>query len=116
MWYRLADRLGWPIDLVRQLTTVSQFVEWNKYIDQVESENQRQDYYFAQIALEVWRGANPKHRKKAKLKSFLLDFSQGQRKRMSKTKVLQLAEMSKQHWLGMFPNVKIVKRSEQNNG
>ena len=53
-------------------TTSREFAEWISYLDDVEVQTTKQDYYLAQIASEVFNGGA---RRRLSLDKFLLSFS-----------------------------------------
>lgn len=65
---QLASHLGLPLQYVKATTTVSEFFEWRSFL---RTQHLRQDYYLAQIALEVCRG-RVKDPSKVRLEDFLL--------------------------------------------
>lgn len=52
---RLASHLGQPKQLVQQLTTSSELIDWERYLDEEFHTPTRQDFFLAQIALECRR-------------------------------------------------------------
>lgn len=44
-----------PLQLVQQATTSSELLEWEQYLDERDKESHREDYFLAQIALEIRR-------------------------------------------------------------
>lgn len=73
-WFRLAHRLGMPVQACRRRTTSSEYVQWLVFLDAEEWYTRPPLYYYlARIALEV-RRLFMKHPKQVQLKHMLLDF------------------------------------------
>jgi len=54
-WLRLASHLHLPLQVVMSLTTSTEYYLWMEYLDNEDRKNSKQEYYLAQIALEVRR-------------------------------------------------------------
>lgn len=68
-----------PLQRCQQETTSSEFVKWMAYLERDANAFHRQDYYLAQIALEV-RRIFAKHPNKMNLDDFILKFEQERKK------------------------------------
>lgn len=93
-----------PVQLVRRTTTSREFRDWQRYFLQRSRKHQREDFYLAQIALEVRRvlHSNPKS---LRLQHFLLKFNSGT-ETSAKTKTeadqQERTDRSKAAWCGML--------------
>lgn len=100
-WFRLASHLGVPLQELQEKTTSTEYIEWMEFLERDINSFHREDYFLANLALEVRRSwvANPNQEK---LKTFLLRFS-----RENETPTTGPLS-SKQIWcslLGVNPNV-----------
>jgi poly-D-alanine transfer protein DltD len=48
-WYKLADRLGQPVELLMRQTSSTQYLEWLEYMQTEPNDFHREDEYFKQI-------------------------------------------------------------------
>lgn len=62
-----------PVQLCRRLTTSTEFLKWQEYLDNLCNVVEKQDYYLAQIAQEI-RRVNKKNPGRIKLDPFLIRF------------------------------------------
>lgn len=84
--------------MVQQCTTASEFAEWAEYLEYVRTDSNptKEDYYLAQIALEVRRAAS-KTPRRYKLKQFLLKFKSTRASAASSKPTPVTAEQKKAH-------------------
>jgi len=73
LWFRLASHLGKSLQEVQDQTTSTEFVQWNRYLDDDVNAFHREDHYMAQIAAEVRRG-HDKHPEKVMITDHILEF------------------------------------------
>ena len=80
-WYRLAARLGMPLQQCQRQTTSTEFKEWQEFFKRELEMPRREDYYAAQNAAEIRRTV-AKNPKDVRLEHFLLEFDTTRRKRV----------------------------------
>ena len=82
-----------------QETTSTQFVEWQEYFDKEMNMPTKEDWYAAQLAAEVRRGA-VKNPRTVKVEHLLLKFTMAGKKEepLSEEKIERLTAQSKQRW------------------
>lgn len=75
MWFRLAARLGMPLQAVQAATTSTEFLEWCEFLEWEQTEGfHRYDHYFAQLTAEVVRG-RVKDTHKVKDDAYMIKFT-----------------------------------------
>jgi hypothetical protein len=109
VWFRLADRLGVPIQRLQRETTSTEFHDWCSYLSMVSDEElttTADQYYLAQIASEIRKllHAQPNIRGKVngpEMKHFILRVS-NRRPQVAETEeaLKRRVAMSKAGWLG----------------
>lgn len=90
----MAYELGWPVSLVKQLTTVSEFDSWQAYFKDRLAKKEKSDYYAAATIRAIYASQGAKVSKN--LSEFLLDFEIPKESRKVDP------EDSKAIWLGLF--------------
>lgn len=91
-WYRLAAKLGQPVQTLQRRTTSKEFLRWKVYMDQEPNEFNATHYYLALIALIIAK-VNSNRPEKLKLDDFLLEFNvRGKSKKMDPLKITQLKD------------------------
>jgi hypothetical protein len=85
----LSHELGWPLQLVKELTTLDEFTKWQAYFHRRKLEHEKLDWYLASVAHTV---AGALGGSKLSLDKYLLRFE------APVTKV-QSPEESKAIWL-----------------
>jgi len=70
--YQVASHLSLPVNELKERITYSEFVDWITFLKREEGQAKRQDYYMAQIAMEV-RRSYVKNPKTVKLKDFIFE-------------------------------------------
>lgn len=94
---RLASHLHIPVGELQQRVTSSEFVEWMEYLEQEVHDFHREDFYLAQIAMEV-RRASLTSGAVVRLSDFLLTF----KSRSAMTDDPKLREQtSEAFWFGL---------------
>lgn len=105
-WFKLASHLHLTVQELQEKTTSTEFLEWRFYLREALNEFHREDYYLAQIALEIRRSWASTNRK---LSDFLITFSTEEKKAVAsspqkreKTEEEKKAYLarSKAAWLG----------------
>lgn len=96
-------RLGLPLQELQAKTTSTEFDEWQAILEEDDNLSSKQDFYLAQIALEI-RRANSKRPKRFKLSDLLIRFKTREeltpKKVMSEEEKKKHIAASKQAWLG----------------
>ncbi len=70
-WYELAYLLRSPVSILKEHITVTEFLGWREFFRVQREKNEKEHFYWAQIAAEV-RRSYVKEPAKVKLESFLL--------------------------------------------
>ncbi len=70
-WFRVASHLHAPVSWLAERMTHSEFLDWLIFLQWKEEQDEKTDYYLAQIAAEVRRG-QVKSPRLVKVKDFLL--------------------------------------------
>jgi len=79
--------LGLPIQFVKQATTLDEFEEWQAYFYRRKLENEKPDWYAAQVACMIH---NSFAKKPAKIEDFLLVFEGAAKKNPDSSKAIWL--------------------------
>lgn len=90
----MAYELGWPVSLVKQLTTVSEFDTWQRYFSDRLSKKEKSDYYAAATIRAIYASQGAKV--SGNLSDYLLDFEP------PKVNKAEPVYDSKSMWLGLF--------------
>jgi hypothetical protein len=98
-WYRLADRLGQPVEVVMRQTSYSQYLEWMEYLRVEVNDFHREDEYFNRILVALYQLLYKNTGKASPHKSsdFQLKFHYGEDTVESKQSQID----SKSVWMGM---------------
>lgn len=102
MWFRLADRLGLPLQVVQKKTTSTEFREWVAYMEMDVNEGfHRYDHYFAKLiaTLKQCFSKDPRTIKQA---DQLIEFASEKPTEKDPEQLRDRAQQSKRHWLGVF--------------
>jgi hypothetical protein len=54
VWFQIAEAQGRSVQETKQATTTSEFVRWEAYFEKKVNAFHRDDYFFAQIAYEIY--------------------------------------------------------------
>jgi hypothetical protein len=49
----LAHELGWPVSILKQLTTISEFEKWPTYFRKRRAQHEKEDWYMAAVAQTI---------------------------------------------------------------
>ena len=72
-WYRVAARLGIPVEELREKIGRTEFLDWLAFLEWEETRTTKLDYYLAQITAEIVRAPlASKDRKRVKLEQYLI--------------------------------------------
>jgi hypothetical protein len=100
---RLADRLGKTKQEVQRGMTSSEFILWKVYLEEEVNYFHREDYFWAQIALEI-RRVLAKNPNKYQMKDFLVKFKSSKpevKKPLTEEEKKQRTWKSMAYWLGL---------------
>ena len=90
----MAYELKWPVSLIKQLTTVSEFDNWQAYFRDRLARHEKPDYYAAATIRAIYASQGAKVSKN--LSEFLLDFEVPKESKKSDPKDSQSV------WLALF--------------
>lgn len=100
---KIADRLGKTLRELQEGMTSSEFVLWRVYLEEEVNHFHREDYFMAQVALEV-RRVLAKNPNKYKLKDFLIKFRSDKpepQRPLTEEEKKQRVAKSMAYWLGI---------------
>jgi hypothetical protein len=107
---QIADRQNWSLGEAKSKVSSSELIMWKVYLERDINTFHREDYYYAQIALEV-RRVLAKNPNKIKLEQFLLRFSlKNAKKKITAESVETRTLRSKAFWLGFVGAQGPIKR------
>lgn len=54
LWFRIAERIGCSVQRARAETTATEFLRWQRHLEEEWDEKSRLEYVMARVAYEVW--------------------------------------------------------------
>ena len=95
LWFRLAHEIGWPVSLVKQLTTVSEFDKWTVFFRMRREQHDKEDWYSAATIRAIFHAMTGKA---GDLDSYLLKFEAPVEKEPTPVEAVQ----SESLWLALM--------------